>query len=108
MLVIADVSGKGIPAALLVSSLHAYLSAYLESTMSLVEIVARLNTAIHRASTDDKFITAFFAMLDPVVGIRGMCECRTQYRLLAAGGRHRRGVEQGGDTARYAGSGSAV
>jgi serine phosphatase RsbU (regulator of sigma subunit) len=68
MFVIADVSGKGIPAALLVSSLHAYLSAYLESTMSLVEIVARLNTAIHRASTDDKFITAFFAFLDPATG----------------------------------------
>ena len=68
MLVIADVSGKGIPAALLVSSLHAYLSAYLESTMTLVEIVARLNTAIHRASTDDKFITAFFALLEPVSG----------------------------------------
>jgi sigma-B regulation protein RsbU (phosphoserine phosphatase) len=66
--VIADVSGKGIPAALLVSSLNAYLSAYLESTMPLVEIVARLNTAIHRASTDDKFITAFFALLDPVSG----------------------------------------
>jgi serine phosphatase RsbU (regulator of sigma subunit) len=68
VLVIADVSGKGIPAALLVSSLHAYLSAYLETSMTLVDIVARLNTAIHSASTDDKFITAFFAILDPASG----------------------------------------
>ncbi len=68
MLVIADVSGKGIPAALLVSSLHAYLSAYIEGGLPLVDIVARLNKAIHRASTDDKFITAFFAILDPASG----------------------------------------
>jgi serine phosphatase RsbU (regulator of sigma subunit) len=68
LLVIADVSGKGIPAALLVSSLHAYLSAYLETGLPLVDIAARLNTAIHTASTDDKFITAFFAILNPVTG----------------------------------------
>jgi serine phosphatase RsbU (regulator of sigma subunit) len=67
-LVIADVAGKGIPAALLVSTLHAYLSAYLESGMSLVALSARLNRMIHRASTDDTFITAFFALLDPRTG----------------------------------------
>jgi len=67
-LVIADVSGKGVPAALLVSSLHAYLSAYLEGGFSLVELVQRLNKVIYRASTDDKFITAFIALLTPQTG----------------------------------------
>ncbi len=68
MLVIADVAGKGVPAALLVSSLHAYLTAYLESTVPLEELAGRLNTVICRASTDDKFITAFFAVLSPGSG----------------------------------------
>jgi serine phosphatase RsbU (regulator of sigma subunit) len=68
VLLIADVSGKGIPAALLVSSLHASLSAYLESTPSLLDLTRRLNRAIGRASTDDKFITAFFALLTPATG----------------------------------------
>jgi serine phosphatase RsbU (regulator of sigma subunit) len=68
-LVIADVAGKGVPAALLVSSLHAYLSAYLEGSLSLVDLTRRLNTAIHRASTDDKFITAFLGILDPETGV---------------------------------------
>jgi phosphoserine phosphatase RsbU/P len=67
-LVIADVAGKGIPAALLVSSLHAYLQAYLEGTMPLVELVRRLNRVIYTASTDDKFITAFVAILTPETG----------------------------------------
>ena len=67
-LVIADVAGKGVPAALLVSSFHAYLGAYLEAEVPLVELVARLNRVIAHASTEDKFITAFFALLDPASG----------------------------------------
>lgn len=67
-LVIADVAGKGIPAALLVSSFHAYLAAYLESGSSLVQIAQRLNRVIYSASTDDKFITGFLALLDPRSG----------------------------------------
>ena len=67
-LVVADVAGKGIPAALLVSSLHAYLSAYLETTMTPVELAARLNKVVCQTSTDDKFITAFIALLTPSTG----------------------------------------
>jgi len=67
-LVIADVSGKGVPAALLVSSLHAYLSAYLESPISLVDLSRRLNKVIWGAATEDKFITAFLAILTPESG----------------------------------------
>ena len=67
-MVIADVAGKGVPAALLVSSFHAYLTAYLEAAMPLTELGRRLNRVISRASTEDKFITAFFALLTPASG----------------------------------------
>ncbi len=67
-LVMADVSGKGVPAALLVSTLHAYLSAYLESPVSLADLARSLNRVIGRASTEDKFITAFLALLTPATG----------------------------------------
>ena len=67
-LVIADVAGKGVPAALLVSSFHAYLSAYLEGPLPLVELVGKLNRVICHASTEDKFITAFLGILDPATG----------------------------------------
>ncbi|HMK39738.1 MAG TPA: PP2C family protein-serine/threonine phosphatase, partial [Bacteroidota bacterium] len=68
-MVIADVAGKGIPAALLVSSFHAYLTAYLEASLPLVELASRLNRVISRASTEDKFITAYFALLAPSSGV---------------------------------------
>lgn len=66
--VIADVAGKGVPAALLVSSFHAYLSAYLEGAFPLVNLVGKLNRVISHASTEDKFITAFLGILAPGSG----------------------------------------
>ncbi|HLF13418.1 MAG TPA: PP2C family protein-serine/threonine phosphatase, partial [Bacteroidota bacterium] len=67
-LIIADVAGKGVPAALLVSSLHAYLSAYLEGSFAITRLAARLNKVLYNDSTADKFITAFFAILTPETG----------------------------------------
>ncbi|HTR98470.1 MAG TPA: PP2C family protein-serine/threonine phosphatase [Bacteroidota bacterium] len=67
-LVIADVAGKGVPAALLVSSFHAYLSAFLEAPVAPAALAARLNNVVVRTATEDKFITAFFAVLDPHSG----------------------------------------
>lgn len=86
-LVIADVSGKGIPAALLVSSLHAYLSAYIESGMPLRELAGRLNRVICRASTDDKFITAYLGILTPATGeLESLNAGHTSTLLLRADG----------------------
>lgn len=64
-LVIADATGKGVPAALLVSTLQACLRAYLESNLSLEELTRRVNRVIVRSSTENKFITFFIAILDP-------------------------------------------
>lgn len=64
-LVIADATGKGVPAALLVSTLQACLRAYLESNLGLEELMRRVNRVIVRSSTENKFITFFIAILDP-------------------------------------------
>ena len=67
-LVMADVSGKGISAALLVSTLQASLHAYLDNPFKLTELVQKLNMVIFKAATLEKYITAFFAILDPKTG----------------------------------------
>jgi phosphoserine phosphatase RsbU/P len=64
-LVIADATGKGVPAALLVTTLQACLRAYLESNLSLEKLVQRVNGVIFRNSTENKFITFFIGILDP-------------------------------------------
>ncbi|HEY4643504.1 MAG TPA: SpoIIE family protein phosphatase [Bacteroidota bacterium] len=64
LLVIADVSGKGIPAAMLVSTLQAWLHAFVETGMEVLEIVRRLNKIIYEDSTIDKFITFYICEVD--------------------------------------------
>ncbi len=56
---IADVSGKGVPAALLMSNFQASLRALIKRTSSLSELVIELNKNILANAKREKFITAF-------------------------------------------------
>ena len=62
--VVADVSGKGIPGAMVVSNMQATLRAYLEYSADLISIVTRLNELIIRQTTADRYITFFIALYD--------------------------------------------
>ncbi len=64
ILVVADVSGKGIPAALLVSTLNAALHAYIQTTISLTDLVQKLNTIVYKNTPSERYITFFIAMLN--------------------------------------------
>lgn len=63
-LVIADVTGKGIPAAMIVSTLQASLHAYLEFNLKSVDLVGRLNHIVHQNANLEKFITFILAIYD--------------------------------------------
>ncbi|GAB4332233.1 MAG: hypothetical protein Kow0037_09610 [Calditrichia bacterium] len=65
VLCIADVSGKSIPAALLMANLQAGLHTLFNTGYPLKKIVAELNNLIHRNTELDKYITFFVAILDP-------------------------------------------
>lgn len=64
-LIIADVSGKSVSGALLVSTLQASLHAYLESDITITDLVRKLNRIILKNSTTEKYITFFISILDP-------------------------------------------
>ena len=66
--VIADVSGKGVPAALLVSTLHASLHAFIDGAANLAQLVRRLNLVVYGNTEAERFITLFMAILDPSNG----------------------------------------
>ena len=61
---IADVSGKGIPAALMMSNFQASLHTLLRHTSNLTEIVEALNYQIHESAKGESFITFFVAIYD--------------------------------------------
>ena len=65
VLFIADVSGKGLGAALLMSSLHARVQVLFEDTGRLAAKVCRLNRSIAANCPDNCFITFFAAVFDP-------------------------------------------
>jgi len=63
-LCIADVSGKGMPAALLMSNLQAVVKALASENSSPKELVEKVNRVMCRNTTEAKFITLFYGLLD--------------------------------------------
>lgn len=66
---VADVSGKGIPAAMLMTTLHAMFRAEAMSDRSSDEVLSSLNTSLYERSEVSKFATFFYAMYDDRSGI---------------------------------------
>ena len=64
MLCIADVSGKGMSAALLMSNFQATLRTLVMQQLPLEEIIEQLNTILCQNSNLERFITAFICICD--------------------------------------------
>ena len=62
LLCVADVSGKGMPASLLMSNFQAGLRTLLRTDADLITIVQELNHLIFRNAGGEKFITAFLGL----------------------------------------------
>lgn len=62
--VIADISGKGVAAALLMSNFQAMLQSLIFQYRDLETFVFALNQAVYRITRSDKFITFFIAEVD--------------------------------------------
>jgi sigma-B regulation protein RsbU (phosphoserine phosphatase) len=67
-IVIADVSGKGVSASLLMASLRAALYSEVHSRYKLSDMALKLNGFVHRSSAPSSFITFFFGELDKETG----------------------------------------
>src|ERR1700732_264789 len=63
-LCIADVAGKGLPAAMLMSNLQAAVRGLASPSLSPEDLAARLNSLLCRNMASDRFVTLFYAQLD--------------------------------------------
>ena len=61
---IADVSGKGVSAALLMSNFQASLRTLVRQDLDLMEIVSTLNSRVLEITKGERFITCFLALID--------------------------------------------
>ncbi len=67
-IVVADVAGKGLPAALMVSNLQAKTQAIVETCDSPAEVVTRLNRGLSKTCPENRFVTLFYCVIDPDTG----------------------------------------
>jgi serine phosphatase RsbU (regulator of sigma subunit) len=63
-IVIADVAGKGVPAALLMSATAAAVQLEAREERDLLEVVNRLNSSIHSVSGGNRYVTLLLAEID--------------------------------------------
>jgi len=67
-LALGDVSGKGMPASLMMMALHARVHVLAENPGNLGDFMARLNKATCANCPSNRFITFFFSVLDAASG----------------------------------------
>ena len=63
-MVVADVSGKGIPASLVMASVRAALRAQVDNVYYLYEVIRRLNMMLYRDTKPTEFVTLFYGVYD--------------------------------------------
>ncbi|MEM7349994.1 MAG: SpoIIE family protein phosphatase [Acidobacteriota bacterium] len=68
VLMVADVSGKGIAASLLTATLEALSAGPIEDGLPPETICGRLSRLLHRRTPPEKYATAFLAILEPANG----------------------------------------
>jgi len=96
-LALGDVSGKGIPAALLMGNLQATLRGVALQELPCHEGMVWCNRLLHRSTPPDRFATLFFCVLDPAA--HHLCFCNAGHEhplILAPDGRVRDRLETGG------------
>jgi serine phosphatase RsbU (regulator of sigma subunit) len=95
-IVIGDVAGKGMPAALMMTSLQAKVQALAEMPGDPAVVVARLNRSLAATCPRNRFITFFFSIIDATSGDIAFCNAgHNPPLLIRADGRVER-LEGGG------------
>ena len=96
VLMIADVMGKGLPSALLMSQIQAIMKIYSEQFSSAREIVHAINHFIYSSSTQEKFISMVVLVLSPADGKLKFCNAGHNPPYLLREGRSPELFELGG------------
>lgn len=84
---VGDVSGKGMPAALLMANLQASLRTLAGQDLTPEELVKRLNKVLHGNTAPQMFATFFFASLDTGKGKLSYVNAGHNYPILCGNGR---------------------
>ena len=93
---VADVSGKGVPAALLMTSLRALLRSFMRSELPLEQLVTRINDAVYVDSESGQYATLFCGILDVDKMTLDYCNAGHVTPYLVSSSGDLRGLDAGG------------
>ncbi|HEU4929986.1 MAG TPA: GAF domain-containing SpoIIE family protein phosphatase [Candidatus Krumholzibacteria bacterium] len=79
---LGDVSGKGLPASLLMANLQATLRGQSVLDRSVAATIASSNRLIFQSTDPEKFATLFYAVLDVTTGAISFCNAGHEYPML--------------------------
>ncbi len=81
-IVIGDVSGKGVPAALIMASFRASLIAEIRNNYSIRTIAKKVNSLLFESVKPGNFVTAVYSVLDSRNHILTFCNCGHDLPIL--------------------------
>jgi sigma-B regulation protein RsbU (phosphoserine phosphatase) len=92
---IADVSGKGVSAALLMANVQAAVRAFASHSESPAQVCGKVNSLLHENIATGKFVTFLYGILDAETHTFRYCNAGHLYPILVSAGSVRM-LEQGG------------
>jgi sigma-B regulation protein RsbU (phosphoserine phosphatase) len=95
-LVVADVSGKGIPAALIMATFRAALRTEMRRHADLGDVATQLNRAVLESRDASRFVTAVCGVLEAASGSLTYVNCGHNPPLLLRGAGGREELDRGG------------
>jgi serine phosphatase RsbU (regulator of sigma subunit) len=93
---LGDVSGKGLPASLLMSNLQATLRSQTLATPSAKDCVSRSNTLLFQSTSPEKFVTLFYCILNYRNHTLTFCNAGHEFPFVLSGNGTIRRLETGG------------
>jgi sigma-B regulation protein RsbU (phosphoserine phosphatase) len=95
-LVIGDVSGKGMPAALIMASFRASLIAEIRNNYAISTNLSKVNALLFESTEASSFVTSVYGVLDPAKRAFTYVNAGHNYPLWVRGDGGLRGLETGG------------
>jgi serine phosphatase RsbU (regulator of sigma subunit) len=94
VVVVADVSGKGIPASLLTATLHAAVNSNEDARRKPAVMLQRINTLLYHRTSPEEFVTVFYGVVDLDKGEMRYANAGHEFPYIVS----RNGVQQLGES----------
>jgi sigma-B regulation protein RsbU (phosphoserine phosphatase) len=95
VLVVADVSGKGIPASLLMATLRAAVNSNTDAKKTPAVMLQRINKLLYESTSPEEFATLFYGVVDLGNGMMTYANAGHEFPFLISSGKVRELAESG-------------